>query len=365
MSCGAIRSSGRLPGACSSLFSSPLTLPGVVMTFLVCLPRAPALRQVLVAMLAEGALESPSVRVLAFHWSLFLVGGLSDGSAPGDRFLSPGQMCSFTPFRLRLVASALSLPGSGLFFLLWICRFTVGSSGAIPRGNFWGSREGWVFQFSSWLSFVLTLFLSFPGCSHPGLVGAPSPRCDFTSLVASGSSELEAALPIHSVRSLAQSHHWCGADDSLPLVSSLIAARFGLWPYGLAIAALPLVSRPWTGLFWSHLLSLSSGGSVCGYTAPVGWLRDVFPCFAYYPTSSVLKRSSFGFSASRFAPSLRDGVTLPGRVCLSPRSERSLFLHLPGVWLESSRWGHPVGSGLSQISIGMKTFCAPSLVVGV
>ena len=37
---------------------------------------------------------------------------------PGDRFLSPGRMCSFTPFRLRSVASALSLLGSGLFFLL-------------------------------------------------------------------------------------------------------------------------------------------------------------------------------------------------------------------------------------------------------
>ena len=152
MSCGPIRSWGRLPGACSSLFSSPLTLPGVVMTFPVCLPRAPALRQVLVAMLAEGVLESPSVLVLAFHLSLFLVEGSSVGSAPGDRFLSPGRMCSFTPFRLRSVVSALSLPGSGLFFLLWICRFTVGSSGAVPRGNFWGSREGWVFQFSSWLS---------------------------------------------------------------------------------------------------------------------------------------------------------------------------------------------------------------------
>ena len=135
------------------------------------------------------------------------------------------------------------------------------------------------------------------------------------------------------------------ADDSLPLVSSLSAEHFGLWPYGLAIAALPLVSRPWTGLCWSHLLSLSSGGSVRGYTAPVGWLRGVFPCFAYCPTSSVLKRSSFGFSASSFALSLRDGVTLPGRVCLGPRSERRLFLHLPGVWLESSRWGHPVRSG--------------------
>ena len=93
MSCGLFRSSGRLTGACSRLFSSPLTLPGVVTTFPVCLPRAPPLRQVFVAVLAESALESPSVLVLAFHSSLFLVVGSSDGSAPGDRFLSPGQMC--------------------------------------------------------------------------------------------------------------------------------------------------------------------------------------------------------------------------------------------------------------------------------
>ena len=77
-------------------------LPGVVMTFPVCLPRAPALRQELVAMLAEGALESPSVLVLAFHSSLFLVEGSSDGSAPGDRFLSPWRMCSFTPFLVEI-----------------------------------------------------------------------------------------------------------------------------------------------------------------------------------------------------------------------------------------------------------------------
>ena len=56
-----------------------------------------------------------------------------------------------------------------------------------------------------------------------------------------------------------------------------------------------------------------------------------------------------------FALSLRDGVTLPGRVCLSPRSDRRLLLHLPGVCFESSRWGHPVGSWLFQISIVTKT----------
>ena len=71
--------------------SSPLTLPDVVTTFRVCLPRAPALRQVLEAMLAEGALESPSVLVLAFQL-LFLVERSSDEFASGDRFLSPGRM---------------------------------------------------------------------------------------------------------------------------------------------------------------------------------------------------------------------------------------------------------------------------------
>ena len=68
VSCGPIRSSGRLPGACSSLFPSYATRCRY--DVLVCWPLAPALRQVLVAMLAEGAVESPSVLVLAFHSSL-------------------------------------------------------------------------------------------------------------------------------------------------------------------------------------------------------------------------------------------------------------------------------------------------------
>ena len=200
----------------------------------------------------------------------------------------------------------------------------------------------------------MTFSLSFLGCSHPGLVVAPSSRFDFSGLVAGRFWLLGAGShPASPLRFLAPSHSGvCAVRVTVPpLVSSLTVARFGFWPYGLAIDALPLVSRPWTGLFWSHLLSLSSVGSVRGSTAPVGWLRGVFPCFSNCPTSSVMKWSSFGISASVFASSLRDGVTLPGRVCLSPRSERSLFLHRPGVWLESSRWGHLVGSRLSQISI--------------
>ena len=90
-----IRSSGRLPGACLTLSSSPLTLHGVVSTSPGCLSRAPAFRQVRVTMLAEGSVESPSVPVLAFHSSLFLVEGSSDGSAPGDRS-SPLDGCVYS-----------------------------------------------------------------------------------------------------------------------------------------------------------------------------------------------------------------------------------------------------------------------------
>ena len=110
-----IRSSGRLPGACLILSSSPLALHGVVSTSPVCLSRAPAFRQVRVAMLAEGSVESPSVLVLAFHSSLFLVEGSSDGSAPGDRS-SPLDGCVYSlRFWLRSVASALSLLWSWAF----------------------------------------------------------------------------------------------------------------------------------------------------------------------------------------------------------------------------------------------------------
>ena len=107
-----------IPGACLLLSSSPLALHGVVSPSPVCLSRAPAFRQVRVAMLAEGSVESPSVLVLAFHSSLFLVEGSSDGSAPGDRS-SPLDGCVYSlRFLLRSVASALSLLGSWAFFFL-------------------------------------------------------------------------------------------------------------------------------------------------------------------------------------------------------------------------------------------------------
>ena len=130
-----IRSSGRYPWClfASILFPSCATrgrfaVPGVLVS-------GSGLSQVRVAMLAEGSVESPSVLVLAFHSSLFLVEGSSDGSAPGDRS-SPLDGCVYSlRFLLRSVASALSLLGSWAFSSSSVCQFTVGSGGTFPRGN--------------------------------------------------------------------------------------------------------------------------------------------------------------------------------------------------------------------------------------
>ena len=171
----------------------------------------------------------------------------------------------------------------------------------------------------------------------------PSLGCDCTGLVAWSLLAPRSWKPPCQSTPFARSvvlWHWCGRTPVSTLFPHLVRNTLA---YGLTVSPLP--HYRWSRVHGHASAGLSSGGSVRGYTAPVGWLKGVSPCFAYCPTSSVLKRSSFGFSASSFALSLRDGVTLPGRVCLSPRSERRLFLHLPGVWLESSRWGHPVGSG--------------------
>ena len=60
--------------------------------------------------------------------------------------------------------------------------------------------------------------------------------------------------------------------------------------------------------------------------------RGFSPYFAYCPSSSVPNRSSFGTSASGFR-------------------------------FQSSRWGHPSGSGLSQSSIGSMALAPPSWCV--
>ena len=162
-------------------------------------------------------------------------------------------------------------------------------------------------------------------------------------LLLSGSSGLVAALPVLSGCVLRRSLAVRRAVISLHPVSSRSAGHFGS---DRTVSPLPHYC-------WSRVHGRASAGLLvesqlwgcCSWFYRASWLaRGSPPYFACCPTSSVLKRGSFGISASGFALSLRDGVTLTGRVCLSPRSDRRLLLHLPGVWLESSRWGHPVGS---------------------
>ena len=203
----------------------------------------------------------------------------------------------------------------------------------------------------------------------PGVVVAPShgvvvaPSHGFQlrwsgRLVASGSSELEAAQSVLSLRHILA---FVRCELESPIVPSLTAARLGLLPSGLAIASLPLVSRPWMGLCWPHLMSLSSV-SDCFVVLPRQLVGSgvCSPASTICPPSSVMMQRSFGFSASFslrvfamrppfrvesvsfldrnegssstflvFGWSLRDEVTLTGRVCLRSRLERRLFAHLP------------------------------------
>ena len=69
-----------------------------------------------------------------------------------------------------------------------------------------------------------------------------------------------------------------------------------------------------------------------GGTAPVDWLRGIFPCFDHLPSFLRYEAVFLRVLCFDIAPSLRDEVTLPGRVCLSTRWERRLFFHFPGVW---------------------------------
>ena len=87
------------------------------------------------------------------------------------------------------------------------------------------------------------------------------------------------------------------------------------------------------------LLVSSVESQLCGFCSwfyRASWLaQGCSPASPICPTSSVLKRSSFGFSALVFAS-------------------------------KSSRWGHPSGSSLSRSSIGTKSLPPPSwCLVGV
>ena len=214
------------------------------------------------------------------------------------------------------------------------------------------------------MDFLIDFFPVFPRVFSPGVCRGSLSRVSTSPVWLTGCFWLLGAgrRPVGPLCSLALSHSGvCAVRVGVPPCSLLTAACLGLWLSGLDIASLPLVSRPWTGLCWSHLMSLSSvsdrfvvlprqlvGSGVCSLASTI--------C----PTSSVVKRSSFGLSALVshqafmmkspfrvksvsvldrnedssstflvFGWSLRDEVTLLGRICLGSRSERGLFAHLP------------------------------------
>ena len=138
-------------------------------------------------------------------------------------------------------------------------------------------------------------------------------------MVASGSSELGAAQSVLSVLSLRHILVFVRCElESPPCFLAhcgapwLMALRSGhcRLPAGIASMDGPLlVSCVESQLCECPFVVLPRqlvGSGVCSPASPI--------C----PTSSVLKRSFFGISALVFASSLRDGVTLPGRACLSP-----------------------------------------------
>ena len=216
---------------------------------------------------------------------------------------------------------------------------------------------------------AVDLFPVFPGVFSPGVVMAPSHEFRLRRsgrLVASGSSELGAAQSFHSVLSLRHILAFlCDASWGPPLFPLSLRRSLASCLASLPFASFPLVSRLWTVLSWSHLTSLSSVSDrfVVVPRQLVG-LRGCSPASPNCPPSRVGKQRSFRFSASLslrvfavrsplrvksvsvldrndgsyytflvFGRSLRDEVTLTGRVFLSSRSERRLFEHLlPSIY---------------------------------
>ena len=126
----------------------------------------------------------PRSMVLAFHSSLSLVEGSSDGLAAGDLFISPGQWCLTRSVHVELSrVCAVSL--WGLAFLA-----PLGLTVAYCRIQWRRSSRkllrfpcGFGLPVLSLDCVLLTSSLSSPGCSHPGLSWLPLMGFDFAGLV--------------------------------------------------------------------------------------------------------------------------------------------------------------------------------------
>ena len=256
--------------------------------------------------------------------------GSSDGLAAS--VCAPLDGCvSLTPFVLSAVAFARTHSSGWLFLLLWAWRWTsVGSSGAVPRGNYWGSHVDGVFSVFSLDQVLLTSSLSSPGRSRPGLSWLPHGfrLRRFGRLVLLAPWSLTPPSRSTPFARFATFWRLCDANWVPPLFSSPGGTSW-LGPSGLAIfASITLVSRPWTVLRWSPLRSLSS---VSDHLLVV--LRQLVSLRSILPLRP-------------FALLLTLGSNVPSGSLLRYRGE-------------SSRWGHPAGSGLSQFSIGTRALTTP------
>ena len=177
--------------------------------------------------------------VLAFHSSLSLVEGSSDGLAAGDRFLSPGRWCLTRSVHVGLSrVCAVSL--LGLAFLAPLC-LTV----AYCRIQ-WRRSSRKLLRFPCGLGLpvlslgcvLLTSSVSSPGCSHPGLSWLPLMGFDFAGLVAwllLAPRSWEPPSRSTPFSRFVTFWRFVRCELGYPLVPSLFAALLGLLPGGLAV----------------------------------------------------------------------------------------------------------------------------------
>ena len=148
----------------------------------------------------------------------------------------------------------------------------------------------------------MTSSLSSPGCSHPGLSWLPLMGFDFAGLVVwLLLAPRRWKPPCRSTPFSCFVTFWrlCDASWGPPLFSRSLRRSLASCLAALPFASLPLVTRPWTVLSWSHLLSLSSV-SDCFVVVPrqlVG-LGGCSPASPNCPPSRVRRQRSFGFSAT-------------------------------------------------------------------
>ena len=120
---------------------------------------------------------------------------------------------------------------------------------------------GWVFQFSLWIESCCLLPCLPEGVLTRGCHGSLS-WVSTSPVWSSGCFWLLGAgsRPVVPLRSLASSHSGfvCDASWGPPLFPRSFKRSLASCLVAFPFASLPLVSRPWTVLSWSHLMSLCS-----------------------------------------------------------------------------------------------------------